>query len=128
MQGSTVGAGGGSSSHPRFMEALLASAGVAKVNAETRNIEADTRLKLEGQLPELIQRVLTGQASAGEMEARKNVLEQEFRKAEIELRYLDLQQQFRTEHMSYDVMERLRKFRLIIRRYSVRLLRRSCWV
>lgn len=96
---------------PLDMSAVQVNAAQSeKLRAEAANLEADKRLKLEGQLPELLQRVLTGKASASELEARRKVLEQEFRVLEEKLKWLPLMQQFGTEKMSYEVMEKLKQF------------------
>lgn len=90
--------------------ALLNSAQLGKIEAEQKNIEADTKLKLEGQLPELVQRALTGKASAAELDARRQVLEQEFKVLEEKLKWLPMLQRLNVESLSYDVQEKLRAF------------------
>lgn len=115
--GSAATSSPGVSNRASVIEGAVQSAQVEKLRADTRNVEADTRVKLEGQLPELVQRVLTGQASAAEMQARKSVLEQEFRKMEVVLRDLgsgkslyELQQQQHTEKGAYEVQQLLKRF------------------
>lgn len=111
--GSAATSGAVSGRTPLDMSAVqVNSAHAGKLNAETANVEADTRLKLEGQLPELLQRVLTGKASASEMDARKKVLDQEFRVLEEKLKWLPMMQQFSTEKLSYEVMEKLKQFQM----------------
>lgn len=111
MASSSGGGATGTSSSPFNMSQILVNSALAgKIDAERTNVEADTKLKLEGQLPELLQRVLTGKASASELDARRKVLEQEFRVLEERLKWLPLMQQFETEKLSYEVMEKLKAF------------------
>lgn len=94
-----------------FTAGLVNAAHAEKLVAETDNVKADTRLKLEGQLPELLQRVLTGKASAAELNARKEVLEQEMRMLAEKNKWLPMLQKFEVEKASYDVQEKLAAFK-----------------
>lgn len=113
--GNKVSAGMNSAAQISTIENVRADTDVKE--ADAANKRADTRLKLEGQLPDFVQRVITGKASAAELAARERVLQKEIDAWSIRLRelaggesFFSLQEKFKTEHMSYEVMRLLKQF------------------
>lgn len=95
------------------MQAASVIAGVEKMRAETQNVRADTQVKMEGQLPELMQRVLTGRASAREMHERADVLQQEFRMMEHKIsmyKFRAVGESFKAESAEYEKFHWMARF------------------
>lgn len=80
--GNKVAAGFSAASAASQVENIRAD--TAKKVSEKDNVDADTRLKLEGQLPDFVQRVITGKASAAEIEARTVNLKEQLKILEKE--------------------------------------------
>lgn len=64
--------------------------------AEAENVKADTQVKTEGQLPDLLQRVQTGMATADQLRAATDNIRQEM--TAFEQRYLKLSAEADTAH------------------------------
>lgn len=100
------------------------AAQIQNVSADTRvkdatatNVEADTRLKLEGQLPDYIQRVLTGQASAAEINARTNILKEQLKITEKEVEAAQFLPRKAMAQMELSVYEQQRQEEFFRKKY-----------
>lgn len=71
-----------------FAQVQAVKATTEKTTAETENVKADTRLKLEGSLPESHQRTLTGSASAGHLNAQRDDVAQRVREFDTVLKHM----------------------------------------